>query len=423
MIQFSTFSRALAPALLALTAAGGQAQDAIALRAGRVITVTGADLSNATILIKDGLIEDVLPAGTEAPWNTRVIDATDKVVMPSWVLAHQMGGYGRDGNENLANVPFLTVEDLIDPSSMFYEEARRNGVGTIHNMPGNRTLIGGQGRIVRPWGRTIADMTVRTRSGLKLSLYSNSPGGAVGQIRKMRRALRDVQDYIADFERRKAEWQKAKDAGATDEDEFPEEFDKTKKPVIDFLNCESTAYLYIPSAAEVPEVERMIREHKVKLVLVLGPATWRAADRLAKLDLPMILSPQLETVYRDPETEEEELVCVPSRLHEAGVTFALSLSDSGTGPNNYPWWQLGTCVRYGMDRASALRSLTIEPAKALGLDSELGSIEKGKIANLQILTGDPFEATTWVHSLILDGETVYERAKDARLKHLFGTER
>jgi imidazolonepropionase-like amidohydrolase len=80
-------------------------------------------------------------------------------------------------------------------------------------------------------------------------------------------------------------------------------------------------------------------------------------------------------------------------------------------------------VRHGVDRATALRSLTIEPAKILGLDAEIGSIEPGKVANLQILTGDPFEATTWVDSVLLDGEVVYRRSEDRRLQHLFGTER
>ena len=76
-----------------------------------------------------------------------------------------------------------------------------------------------------------------------------------------------------------------------------------------------------------------------------------------------------------------------------------------------------------MDRQTALEALTITPAKILGLQDQLGSIEAGKTANLQILTGDPLQATTWVDTVLLEGEVVYERSTDPRLKYLFGKDR
>ena len=78
-------------------------------------------------------------------------------------------------------------------------------------------------------------------------------------------------------------------------------------------------------------------------------------------------------------------------------------------------------IRNGMDRNAALRAMTIVPARVLGIDAEFGTLEAGKVANIQILTGDPLEATSWVESVLLEGELVYERSKDHRLEHLFGT--
>jgi imidazolonepropionase-like amidohydrolase len=273
--------------------------------------------------------------------------------------------------------------------------------------------------VVRPVGKTVEDMAVRTRSGMKLSLDPQS-GSRMAQIRKMRRALQDYEDYRKDLDRQKKEWEAEKAAGATEEDEFPVKTDETKQPVLDLLDGKITAYLYVPSAAELGEVARLKDEHKLDLVLVLGPACYKGVDDVKALGLPVILSSNLEYMEKDPETGVESITCPADVFSKAGVNFAMSISDRETGSTRYPWWQMATAIRYGMDRNVALRAMTLEPAKILGIDSEFGSIETGKVANLQILTGDPLAATTWVEIVLLEGEVVYERSKDRRLRHLFG---
>ena len=84
---------------------------------------------------------------------------------------------------------------------------------------------------------------------------------------------------------------------------------------------------------------------------------------------------------------------------------------------------MAASIRHGVSRKAALESMTIVPARILGLDSEIGSIEEGKVANLQILTGDPLAATTWVDTVLLEGVVAYERDKDPRLRHLFGKDK
>ena len=79
-----------------------------------------------------------------------------------------------------------------------------------------------------------------------------------------------------------------------------------------------------------------------------------------------------------------------------------------------------SAIKNGVSKDDALAALTTRPAKLLGVDKEVGTIEAGKSANLQILTGDPLKATTWVETVILDGDVVYERGKDRKLQHLFG---
>lgn len=414
---------ALAAALLsAVIAAPSAAQDLVAVRNGTVHTMTGAEpLQGATVLIENGTIK-AIGHDVEVPYNAEVIDAEGGVVLPTWVLAHTRGGMS-GSNENMQNVPFLTVQDAIDPSSGFFEEALRNGVGTAHVIPGNDTLLGGQGMIVRTYGKTVEDMTVRNRGGLKLSLDAPRGTSRMAQLRKMRNVLQDAVDAEEELATRKKEFEQEQEAGAVPADaEFDGELDKTKQPVVDLIHGALRGFLYVPSAAEVPEVQRMVEQYpEMKLTLILGPTCYKAADRIKELDLPVILEAgSLEHTERDPETGDTELVCPPKVFADAGVEFAISLSPSTRGAERYPWWQMATMVRHGVARDTALRSLTTIPAQYLGLEEEFGTVEVGKVASLQVLDGDPLQATTWVTTVLLEGEPVYDRAGDSRLQLLFG---
>lgn len=410
--------RFLAASLLSLSAAL-PAQDVIAVKAGRLITMAGEELTDVTVLIEHGKISKI-GSKLEVPWNATTIDATGKVVMPTYVLAHSTGGM-RGANENLANVPYLTVQDAVDPSAKFFEECLRNGIGTIHVIPGNRTLIGGQGMVCKPYGQTVEDLTIRGRGGLKLSLYSE-PGGAVTQVQRLRRALDEVRDHAADFARRKKEFAEEKAAGgAGDQKEFDGKIDPTKQPAVDLLQGKNVAFLYVPDAARVREARQLMQEFALKAVLVLGPATHKAVAHLDGLESAVVLDGDLEVWEKDPVTSKTSKSCLGAELYRRGIPFALDVSTGPNGAERFPWWQMATLMRNGVDRATAMRAFTTVPAKLLGIESEVGTIAEGKRANLQILTGDPLASTTWVDAVLLDGELVYERSKDARLQYLFGT--
>ena len=408
-------AKLLSVAVAAALALPAASQDVVAVKAGKILTITGPTIENGVILISNGRISKVAKAAdVEIPWTAKVVDASDKIVLPTWVLAHSQGG-GRGLNENMQNVPWLSVADAIDPSNGYFEDCLRNGVGTIHVLPGNQTLLGGQGMVVRPYGRTVEDMAVTDNTGIKLSLQSGG-GGRLQQIRRMRRAIEDVREYIADFDRRKAEFEKEKAAGAIAKDkEWSEEYDRTKKSAIALVQKKAKGWLFVPSAAELDEAMRMGQE--LDLVYLLGANIDEGVAALARLGVPVVLDEVIEYTEKDPETGAESKHCPAKKLADAGVPFALSLGTGG--PASYPWWQLGACVRNGIDRAKALEALTVVPARLLGLEDQLGSIAEGKLGNLQILTGDPLQATSWVETVLLEGEVVYERSKDPRLSLLF----
>jgi imidazolonepropionase-like amidohydrolase len=394
------------------------AQEVVAVRAGRLIPIVGEEIKDAVVLIQDGRIT-AIGAGIEVPWNAKVIDASDKVVMPTWVLADQTGGLYGGNFENMANVPYLSVADAIDPTNIFFEEALRNGVGSIHVLPQLATLLGGRGMVVQPYGKTVADMTVLSHSALRLSLQGQG-GSRVAQIQKLRRSLEDVQDWLKDYERRKKEFEAEKAAGAVPADKtFDEEIDTNRKPVVDLLQGKGRAFLYVPTAAELPEALRMLTRYTFPITLTLGPRCVKAVDALAALKQPVVLTGAVEFTEVDPDTDEETTTCLAVELAKRNIRFAMTLDDD-QGAGRYPWWQLATAIRNGLDRKIAIESMTIVAAEVLGLQKDFGSLEVGKIANLQILTGDPLQAATWVDKVLLEGQLVYERDLDPRLEHLFG---
>jgi len=173
-------------------------------------------------------------------------------------------------------------------------------------------------------------------------------------------------------------------------------------------------WLFVPSTAEVDEALRLAEE--LELAVVVGQNVEKAAAKLARFKAPVVLDENLEFWTRDEETDVERKVCTPKLLADAGVGFALSLGASG--PTSYPWWQLATCVRNGVDRKTAVEALTMVPAQMLGIADDVGSLSEGKFGNLQILSGDPMAATTWVETVLLEGKVVYERSKDQRLQYL-----
>jgi len=380
----------------------------LAVEAGRIITIAGKDIKNGVILIEDGTIKAV-GTDVEIPWDAFVIEAKDKVVMPGFVMAHTSSGLDQ-ANENMPEVPFISTFDSIDPISTFFEDSLRDGVVAMMVLPGNNTLLGGTGTIVKPYGRTVEAMLIKRYTGLKISLQPSRNTSRMGHMQRFRRYVSDLKDYLEEYEQRKADAEEEKKP-------FDEEIDVTKQSMVDLLNKKLTAFIYCNRAADVPKAIEIQKTHELKTVLVLGPDCYKAAGLIARSKLPVILDSQLIIWETNEQTNEEELKVIPMIFHKAGVKFAFQTDTSQYG-RRYLWYQAATAVKYGMKRNEALKSITLYPAQFIGVDNRLGSIETGKEATLLFLTGDPLDAQSWVDQVMISGEIVYERAKDERLKKL-----
>ena len=400
---------AVAAALPALAAAqDAPVRQKVAVKAGRIITVSGPDIAEGVVLIEDGRITAV-GRDVEVPWDADVIDASGSVVMPGFVEAHTFQGMSTP-NERVLEVPFVTTYDGIDPKSTFMEDSLRDGVTTMLVLPGNDTLLGGTGVVVKPVGQMVEEMLVRDYTGLKLSLQARADSSRMAHVARLRRYFAELDDYLANYNQRKADAEEAKKP-------FEEELDPKRQPVLDLRDGKIVAFVYCPRASDVAKAFELSEELKFALVPVLGPDCYKAADLLKQKGRPVIIDPQLIVWETNEDTETEEMKVVPRILADAGVKFALQ-RDPSSLEARYFGLQAARAVAYGVSPEEALKSVTLYPAEIIGLADRVGSIEVGKDANLLVLTGDPLDAQTWVDKVLIEGKVVYDRAKDQRLKRL-----
>lgn len=380
----------------------------VAVKAGKIITISGPEIEAGVILIEDGRITAV---GTdiEVPWDANVIDASDQVVMPGYVEAHTSEGM-RTQNERVLEVPFVSAIDGIDPISWFMEDSLRDGVTTMLVIPGNDTLIGGTGIVAKPHGQNVQDILVRDYTGMKISLQARSDSSRMAHIARLRKYFADLAQYRQEYAQRKADAEEAKKP-------FDEEIDPKRQPVIDLLEGKLKAFVYCPGASDVVKAFQLSDELGFQMTPILGPDCADAAGFLAEKGVPVILDSTLIAWETDEETETEKQRVVPQIMAEAGVKFALQRNARSLDAQ-YFWMQAARCVAHGVSREEALRAVTLTPAEIIGMGERVGSIEEGKDANLQILTGDPLDAQTWVDKVLIGGEVVYDRAEDERLERL-----
>jgi imidazolonepropionase-like amidohydrolase len=320
------------------------ARETLVIKAKHAYLGRGKTMKNVVVVVEGGKISKI-GQGLEADWNARVLE-TD-TIMPAWVHAHFVSGMDQT-NENMPVTPQLTVADSIDPSHSMFELMRRHGAGTLHVIPGDRTVVAGFGMVVRPAGTTPEEMAVVSKAGLKMSLAPRQ-GSRSAQIAAVEKALDDAIDYRKDWERKKAEFEEDKKNGATTKEEFDEEIDEVKKPLLDLLDGKATAYIAVPSAADVRPALQIVSKYRLQAVLVLGNDTYKAADLLRRSrGIPLVLDADLEIVEEDEKTGKEVVICPAKKLFDAGLKFAVTSKVMASGRRRgrssssnpapmYPW--------------------------------------------------------------------------------------
>ena len=395
----------------AFLAAFVSAQDLL-VRNAKLVPIAGPDVAKTDVLIRDGRIA-AIGEGLKADLSIPVIDAAGRTVMPAYVLAGTTEGLDR-ANENMEITPYVSVLDAIDPTRPFFDDSVRDGVYTIHVMPGSRTVIGGTGRVIRPVGRVVEDMTIVPDPSVTFSMVPPQ-GNRATQMAKLRGALDDAKRYLENKEAAAD----TRPSGSVKLDLERLAIERRRETMARLLKKQMTAFTYCAEPGDVVRALALAKEYGYQQRLVLGPGTWKAADLLAAEKQPVIVSPEMEAEETDPETGKPVRRELPAILHAKGVPFALTARPTSLG-QRYLWYQAASVVRMGVPRDVALRAVTLTAAESIGLGKTKGSIETGKDGDLLVLSDDPLSGRSWVDVGVIEGKVVYERRTDRRMVEVLG---
>jgi imidazolonepropionase-like amidohydrolase len=385
----------------------------VAIVGGRVVPIVGDEIDGGTVLIENGKITAV-GAAVDVPDGARVIDAAGSWVLPGFIEAHghvgvseeAEGWAGQDSNEMTEPVTaHVRAIDAINPADLGFRDAISGGVLAVNVNPGSGNPIGGQTVAMKCWGRTVDQMVLRQPSGMKAALGENpkrvygeqkkTPSTRLGTAAVIRGALVDAANYL-----QRIDAEQAKPAA----DRKPVDRDLKLEALGMVLRREIPWRQHCHRADDIATAIRIADEFGYDLVIDHGTEAHLLADIIAARDIPVIIGP-LFTSRSKVELRNRSLAN-PGRLARAGVTIAIT-TDHPVVPINFLVHQASLAVKDGLDRDTALRALTINPARIAGIDDRLGSIEPGKDADLVIWSGDPLDVLSRAVRVFMDGAEIY----------------
>jgi len=382
-----------------------------ALCGAEVFTMNGPTLRNGTILVRDGRIERV-GKNLEIPQGYRVIDATGRTIMPGLVMARSSLGLGPNHrmvvshNETSQPVtPYLEVKHAVEPQSPDFLFARSLGVTTAQITPGDRSVLGGLGVVLKTEGAVVDRMIVRDKSvmmcglGVKAKREDRKPVTRMAEIALLREALFRAREH--------------KEKLALSNGKLPSNLEA--EALIPVLDREVPLMVHSERHSDILAALRVADEFGIDLILTGAADAWQVIPELKRRDIPVIL----DQVYRRSENTEEHNFNpeTPALLSKAGIRVAFRAEEGGLWVFPGVAWGGGDllelaaiAVKYGMDPDAALRAITIEPARMIGMADRVGSIEPGKDADLLILNGHPLGVRSLPEAVFIDGRLVYHKA-------------
>jgi len=395
----------------------------LAVKGGTFLT-PDKQIENGVLLIDNGKIVEIgvdvtIPAGAE------VIDAQGKVIMPGMIDAHchtgvfadGVGWDHSDGNEMTDPItPHLRAIDAIHPEDIAFKDLREAGITTINTSPGSANLVGGQAAIVKTHGKTVDEMLVKAPAGMKMALGENpkrvygeqkkTPSTRMGNAGMLREWLTKAKNYLdkkAHYEQKLAAFKKGEKGVKEPE---PVETDLRLEELSRVLQKEMPAHIHAHRADDILTGLRIADEFNLDVVLIHATEGYKIADLLAKRGVACVVGPIL---FSRMKYELREMTPKNAGLlSKAGVKVAIQTDEMSAV--RYMTLNAALAVSEGMDSIEALTAITITPAEVLGIADRVGSLEKGKDADLVILSAHPFNITrSCVERVLINGETVFER--------------
>lgn len=396
-ILFTLFFAAVLPLSLF-----GQSQPKV-FKGAKILPITSEPIVNGVLIVQNGVIKAVGPAGeVDIPSNAEVYDVSGKVIMPGLVDSHSHIGGGGGGDRSAAMHPGVRVLDSINPDSPTIMMALAGGITTVNIMPGSGLLMSGQTVYVKlREANTVEEMLFvndiysEIYGGLKMANGTNPmgkpplPGTRAKAAAMVRQLWVDAKTY------------KQKTETAEKPSEIPPR-DLGKETLVEVLNGKRIIHHHTHRADDIMTVLRVAEEFGYLDNLVLHHVSegWKVVDEIAKAGVPCSI------IVLDSPGGKAEAIDIKYRtgavLEDAGVLVGFHTDATITDPRLF-LRSAAFGVKGGMSRHGALAAVTINNAKILGLEDQVGSLEKGKDADFLVLSGDPLSVYTHILQTWVEG--------------------
>lgn len=395
----------IAAAIVASLAIVGvqQVQAQVAIKGETVYTMAGTPIKNGVVLIKDGKIEAV-GANLQVPQNYKTYSS--KVVTPGFVDAHTSVGLAGIYNvpadqqqlEKTAPIqPELRAIDAYNPNEGLVKYVRSYGTTTINTGHAPGALASGQLMTLKTSEdgfSSVLDTTsmVAFTLGTTVADNYNSPKTSAKGMAMLRAELQAAQAY-------------ARKMANTDVAKRPDRNLKMET-LADVLNRKYKALITANKAQDIMAALRLAKEFNLDLVLDGAAEAYLLIDEIKAAGVPVIVHPTMARAYGDNKNISFETAAV---LANAGVPVAIQTGFEAYVPRaRVLLFEASVAVANGMKPEQALAAITTTPAKMLGHEKRIGSLEKGKDADVVLFDGDPFEYTTHVCTVLVNGKVVSE---------------
>ena len=380
----------------------------LAVRGAMVHTMAGPPIQDGVVLVRDGRIERVGPADEVAvPEGYRLLEA--RVVTPGLIDAHSVVGlagiynmpHDQDQLERSDPIqPELRAFDAYNAREELVAWLRDFGITTVHTGHGPGALVSGQTMIVKTGGPSVGQALVDSVAMLAFTLGADvsqnydAPGTRAKGVAMLRAVLLEAQQYQ---EKQQAE-----------EGERPAR-DLRLETLAAVLQGELPALVTAQRATEIQAALRLAREFGFDLVLDGGAEAYLLTEELQAAGVPVILHP---TMVRTSGERENASFETAAQLRAAGVLVALQSGYEGYVPKTrVVLFEAAIAAANGLSFDEALATITLDAARILGIDGRVGSLEAGKDADIALFDGDPFEYTSHVCGVVIEGEVVSETCR------------
>ena len=373
----------------------------IAITGGTVYPVSGPKIEHATVLIRDGRIAAV-GTGVAIPADATRIDAAGKWVTPGFIDGGgQMGlveigavGGTREGRVQGDTIAAaFNVAEGLNPASQLIPVTRIEGITTTLASPSGN-LVSGQAVLIDLDGATIEQMLVKSPVGIVADLSEGAKDEGGGSRAAVAQRLRTVFRDALEYERRRVDFSRAQiEPLAASEADL--------EALLPVLHAQVPLIAIANRRSDIETALRLAREFKLRLILAGAQEAWEVAGDIAAAGVPVLVQPLDNIPSYDALGVRYENAAVLAR---AGVKIALLETDSHNSRNLRQ--QAGNAVSYGLPWDQALRAVTLTPAEVFGVADRYGSIEVGKVANVVVWSGDPFEFSTGVEHVYIRGREI-----------------